>query len=49
MNIEDSKFSDNNEEDQKTSLPFLEEEEDQAGQCSDVKECWRGENEKSYW
>uniref|UniRef100_A0A8C3BZ28 Cilia and flagella associated protein 74 n=1 Tax=Cairina moschata TaxID=8855 RepID=A0A8C3BZ28_CAIMO len=30
MNIEDSKFSDNNEEDQKTSLPFLEEEEDQA-------------------
>ncbi|XP_068514732.1 cilia- and flagella-associated protein 74 isoform X12 [Anas acuta] len=41
MNIEDSKFSDNNEEDQKTPLPFLEEEEDQAGQCSDVKECWR--------
>ncbi|XP_035200762.1 cilia- and flagella-associated protein 74 isoform X4 [Oxyura jamaicensis] len=43
MNIEDRKFSDSNEEEQETLLPFLEEEEkeDQAGQCSDMKECWR--------
>lgn len=44
--MEDNESSYSEVEEQKSSLPFLEEEakEDKAGQLSNVEECWKGEN-----
>lgn len=48
--MEDNESSCGEVEEQKSSLPFLEEEakEDRAGQLSNVEECWRGENEELF-
>lgn len=48
--MEDNESSYSEVEEQKSSLPFLEEEakEDKAGQLSNVEECWKGENEELF-
>ena len=49
--MEDNEISCSKEEEQKSLLPFLEEEEkeDKAGQFSNVEEHWEGENDELFW
>lgn len=48
--MEDNGISYSEEEEQKSLVPFLEEEEkdDQAGWFSDVEEHWEGENDELF-